>query len=43
MNTGFEGSAITAAAVNSLAPGRYAIEDQSVWSATVRVQRSFWP
>ncbi len=27
----------------SLAPGVYPIRDQSVWSATFRVQRSFWP
>jgi len=26
-----------------LAPGSYTIEDQSYWSAAIRVQRSFWP
>jgi hypothetical protein len=33
----------TIATTQNLAGGSYAIEDQSVWTATFRVQRSFWP
>jgi len=45
INTGFEGSAVVAGnpTVTGLANGRYNINDQDVWSATFRVQRSFWP
>jgi hypothetical protein len=46
LNTAGEGFLnITTASPNAsgLARGTYAIEDQDVWSATVRVQRSFWP
>ena len=42
INTGFAGTA-TVANSNGLGRGTYAIEDQDVWSATFRVQRSFWP
>jgi hypothetical protein len=42
VNTGFAGTA-TVVGANGLANGVYAIEDQSVWTATMRVQRSFWP
>jgi len=31
------------AAVSGLARGLYNIDDQNVWSAAIRVQRSFWP
>jgi hypothetical protein len=48
INTAFAGEGtIPAGAGNpngtALAPGPYAIQDQGVWSATFRVQRSFWP
>lgn len=48
INTAFAGEGtIPAGAGNpnatGLAPGLYTIQDQGVWSATVRVQRSFWP
>jgi hypothetical protein len=47
LNTAFGGSTInynqTASYANGLANGFYAIDDQNVWSATLRVQRSFWP
>ena len=43
VDTAFAGTANLAAPINSLAPGAYTIEDQSYWSAAVRVQRSFWP
>lgn len=48
IDTAFQGAGdIPAAAGNpngtGLAPGLYAIRDQGVWSATFRVQRSFWP
>ncbi|MGD9920070.1 MAG: porin [Pseudorhodoplanes sp.] len=48
IDTAFAGEAsIPAGAGNpngtGLSHGRYAIADQGVWTATVRVQRSFWP
>jgi hypothetical protein len=48
INTAFAGeSTIPAGAGNpngtGLAPGVYPTQDQGVWSATFRVQRSFWP
>jgi hypothetical protein len=48
INTAFAGEGtILAGAGNpngtGLASGAYAIQDQGVWSATFRVQRSFWP
>ena len=42
VNTGFAGVA-RVVGTNGLATGVYNIEDQGVWSATFRVQRSFWP
>jgi hypothetical protein len=42
INTAFEGSAFVAAGQSNSA-GVYNIADQSVWSGTLRVQRSFWP
>jgi hypothetical protein len=43
LNSGFVGTTILPAAINGLAPGTYVVENQDVWSATVRVQRNFWP
>jgi len=44
VNTAFGGSTATlTAANNGLAAGTYALEDQGVWSAALRVQRNFWP
>jgi hypothetical protein len=43
VNTAFGGSATLTAPNNGLSAGTYAIEDQGVWSAALRVQRSFWP
>jgi hypothetical protein len=44
VNTAFEGTAFAAGNINQgLAPGLYNITDVGVWSATMRVQRSFWP
>lgn len=48
INTAFAGQGtIPAGAGNpngtSIAPGTYSIQDQGVWTATFRVQRSFWP
>ena len=44
LNTAFEGFAVSSGNINQgLAPGRYNITDVDVWSATLRVQRSFWP
>jgi hypothetical protein len=46
LNTGFAGATTTTAAqfgTVGLMGGKYVIEDQDVWTATVRVQRSFWP
>ncbi len=50
LNTAFAGTTVTGVSpVNGnfgqlgLAAGRYQVEDQDVWSATIRVQRSFWP
>jgi hypothetical protein len=42
-NTAYAGTAVTGLAAQNLATGPYAIEDQDAWTATVRVQRSFWP
>jgi hypothetical protein len=42
-NTAYAGFANTGLAAQNLASGRYAIEDQEAWTATMRVQRSFWP
>jgi hypothetical protein len=42
VNTAFGGPG-TILGGNGLAGGNYLIDDQSVWSAAVRVQRSFWP
>jgi hypothetical protein len=42
LNTAFNGTSIVSTGLG-LAQGAYVIEDQNVWSATVRVQRSFWP
>ncbi|MFZ5691496.1 MAG: porin [Pseudomonadota bacterium] len=43
VNTAYAGSANLTATTNGVAASRYAIEDQDVWSAAIRVQRSFWP
>ena len=44
VNTAFDGSTATVTSSNNgLAAGNYALEDQGVWSAAVRVQRNFWP
>ena len=44
VNTAFEGTAVSSGNTNQgLAPGVYNINDIGVWSATLRVQRSFWP
>ena len=47
VDTAFGGTANLAASpagyAAGLAPGPYSIEDQSFWSASVRVQRNFWP
>ncbi len=44
LNTAYEGFAVSSGNINQgLAPGRYNITDVDVWSATLRVQRSFWP
>ncbi len=47
VDTAFAGSAVLAGSppgyAAGLAPGLYAIEDQSYWSGAIRVQRSFWP
>jgi hypothetical protein len=43
VDTAYAGTATTGLAAQNLATGPYAIEDQSFWTATVRVQRSFWP
>jgi hypothetical protein len=44
VNTAFGGAVGTLTASNTgLAAGRYLMEDQGVWSAALRVQRSFWP
>jgi len=42
VDTGFGGPGVVVGA-NGLAPGVYAVEDQSYWSGAIRVQRSFWP
>jgi len=42
VNTAYAGTADVSTFQN-MAAGNYAIEDQSFWTATVRVQRSFWP
>jgi hypothetical protein len=42
INTAFAGTAVVAGA-QGLATTRYNIEDQGVWQAGFRVQRSFWP
>ncbi|MFN3351209.1 porin [Pseudorhodoplanes sp.] len=44
VDTAFKGAVGTLTASNNgLAAGNYVLEDQGVWSAAVRVQRSFWP
>ncbi len=44
INTAFGGAALHCPpAAPNLSAGTYAIQDQDVWTATVRVQRSFWP
>jgi hypothetical protein len=44
VNTAFGGGTVTfTAANNGLSTGSYAFEDEGVWSAALRVQRSFWP
>ncbi len=44
VNTAFGGGTGTlTAANNGLSTGTYAFEDEGVWSAALRVQRSFWP
>ncbi len=44
VDTAFSGAtANLTAPAQSLARGNYAFDDEGVWSATVRVQRSFWP
>ncbi len=43
VDTAFGGTATLTAANNGLARGTYALEDEGVWSAALRVQRSFWP
>jgi len=42
VNTAYAGTA-NVSTFQNMAAGTYAIEDQSFWTATVRVQRSFWP
>ena len=42
LSTAIEGSANLVPG-NALASGRYALGDQDVWHATLRVQRNFWP
>jgi hypothetical protein len=42
VNTAWAGTANVVSA-NGLAAGTYLVDDQSVWTAAVRVQRSFWP
>jgi hypothetical protein len=42
VNTAYAGTA-NVSAFSNMAAGTYAIEDQDDWTATVRVQRSFWP
>jgi hypothetical protein len=42
LNTSFAGSALVAGA-NGLQTRIWNIDDQNVWTATMRVQRSFWP
>ena len=42
VNTAWAGTANVVSA-NGLAGGTYLVDDQSVWTAAVRVQRSFWP
>jgi hypothetical protein len=43
IDTAYAGFATVANANHGLQSGTYAIEDQGAWSATLRVQRSFWP
>ena len=46
INTAYAGSAIVGAGSSTAGPANWSattIEDQDVWSATLRVQRSFWP
>jgi hypothetical protein len=42
IDTSFAGSSVVGGA-NGLQTRTWLIEDQNVWSATLRVQRSFWP
>jgi hypothetical protein len=42
-NTAYAGLATAGLAAQNLATSTYAIEDQDFWTATIRVQRSFWP
>jgi hypothetical protein len=42
VSTAWAGAA-TVNSFNGLAAGSYLVDDQSVWTAAVRVQRSFWP
>ncbi len=42
IDTAFAGTA-NVASFQNLAAGTYQIQDQDFWTATVRVQRSFWP
>ncbi len=43
VDTAFAGTGRLSANTQGIATGVYNIEDQDVWSATLRVQRSFWP
>jgi hypothetical protein len=43
IDTAYAGFATVANANQGLQAGTYAIEDQGAWTATLRVQRSFWP
>ena len=42
INTAFAGTGVVAGS-GGFASGTYAITDQDVWTATMRVQRNFWP
>jgi hypothetical protein len=43
VNTAFAGPANLVNPGQGLAAGTYVIQDEDVWTATIRVQRSFWP
>jgi hypothetical protein len=43
INSAWQSPQADVVAVNGLARGLYNINDENVWTATLRVQRSFWP